>query len=821
MVSKRRYTAGSARMFLIATAATALTASALLLAGPSGLGGPPPAAAATTAWTQFGDGPAHSGTNAAESLIAPGTVGSLKPAFQATLPGTSDGAPVVLPDVATAHGTVTLLFLTTKDGWIVALDGKTGAVVWSHQNGPGGCRINNGSQPCYTTSSPAIDPSGASVYSYGLDGKVHKYAAGTGAETIGGGWPELATAKPYDEKSSPALTIATVGGTSYLYVANGGYPGDRGDYQGHVTTIDLATGAQNVFNTLCSDKTAHLVPGADCANVQSAVWARPSVDYDARTNRIYFSTGNGRFDGAHNWGDSVLALKPDGTGTGGGPVDSYTPSNQSQLDAADLDLGSTSPAIVPAPAGSSVSDLGVQGGKDANLRLLNLSDLSGQGAPGHTGGELQVLPVPQGGGVFTQPATWVGPGGTPWVFVADGNGISGLQVVTGAGGAPALHAVWKTAAGGTSPIIANGVGFYLTNSGAKAFDPTTGRILWSDTSGTVGLHWQSPVVVNGYLYYSDGSGHLRAFDLPASAQAVTRIAGDDRFATSAALSAATYTPGVAVAYVASGTDFPDALSGAPAAGRGGGPVLLVRPDGIPSQTASELGRLKPGRIVVLGGTAAVGSAVQTALQHYTSGTVTRIAGSDRSETSASVSRATAPASVAVAYIASGLTFPDALAGGALAAGGTHGPLLLVTAGAVPASVSAELTRLHPGRIVVIGGPDAVGDAVLQRLRSFTTGSVTRLAGSDRYATGAAISATFAPGVRVAYVAAGTTFPDALSAAAPAGKNGGPLLLVTPGSIPSSVASELTRLKPHAIILVGGTAIVSNDVEAKLSGYVVP
>ena len=121
---------------------------------------------------------------------------------------------------------------------------------------------------CYTTSSPAIDPGRAFVYSYGLDGRVHKFAVADGTETTTGGWPQVATLKGFDEKGSSPLVFATArSGTTYLYSANGGYPGDAGDYQGHVTAINLSTGAQKVFNTQCSDQTVHFVttPGTpDC-----------------------------------------------------------------------------------------------------------------------------------------------------------------------------------------------------------------------------------------------------------------------------------------------------------------------------------------------------------------------------------------------------------------------------------------------------------------------------------------------------------------------------------------------------------------------------
>jgi LmbE family N-acetylglucosaminyl deacetylase len=97
---------------------------------------------------------------------------------------------------------------------------------------------------------------------------------------------------------------------------------------------------------------------------------------------------------------------------------------------------------------------------------------------------------------------------------------------------------------------------------------------------------------------------------------ISRGAGADRYATSAAISAASFAPGVPVVYVASGEAFPDALSAAPVAGPGGGPVLLVTPSGIPASIRAELVRLKPSRIVVVGGPASITDAVYQELLSY-------------------------------------------------------------------------------------------------------------------------------------------------------------------------------------------------------------
>ena len=135
-------------------------------------------------------------------------------------------------------------------------------------------------------------------------------------------------------------------------------------------------------------------------------------------------------------------------------------------------------------------------------------------------------------------------------------------------------------------------------------------------------------------------------------------------------------------------------------------------------------------------------------------------------------------------------------------------------------IQAELTRLKPKSIVVLGGVNAVSGAVTTALQSDTAGTVTRLSGPDRFATSAAISAaSFAPGVPVVYIANGFNFPDALSAAPVAGKGGAPVLLVSADAIPAVIQAELTRLKPKSIVVLGGVNAVSDSVSQQLDSYI--
>ncbi|MGV9192992.1 cell wall-binding repeat-containing protein [Microbacterium sp. MC2] len=296
---------------------------------------------------------------------------------------------------------------------------------------------------------------------------------------------------------------------------------------------------------------------------------------------------------------------------------------------------------------------------------------------------------------------------------------------------------------------------------------------------------------------------------------VTRLAGADRYETSAAVSAVTFAQGAPVAFIASGELFPDALSGSAAAAAQAGPVLLTTPTALPGAITDELGRLQPQRIVVLGGEGAVSPQVHSALAAYTAGPVERLDGKDRYETSARVSAATFRPGAPVAFLASGELFPDALSGAALAAR-LGGPVLLTTARAVPATVTAELQRLKPRRLIVLGGTAAVSPAVADAAARAAGRAADRLGGIDRYATSAAIAQEFGTGVPTAFLASGATFPDALSGAAAAA--GAPVLLTPPTALSEATGAALWRLSPTKVVVLGGTGAISAGVETLVQDF---
>nr|WP_281496693.1 cell wall-binding repeat-containing protein [Ornithinimicrobium sp. F0845] len=305
-------------------------------------------------------------------------------------------------------------------------------------------------------------------------------------------------------------------------------------------------------------------------------------------------------------------------------------------------------------------------------------------------------------------------------------------------------------------------------------------------------------------------------DDPPPAGDVTRISGKDRWETAKKVSEQ-WAPGVSVVYLVNGQDYPDALAASARAGIYDAPVLLVKRDHIPSATQQALTRLQPGRLVVVGGTGAVSTAVEDQLKEFTTGTMERVGGANRYETAANLASYYASGQSRV-YLASGQDFPDALAVAALA-GKQHTPLLLTRGDRLNAAARTQLDRLNPGEIVVLGGTGSISNTVAQQAAAYaTSGSYRRLGGTDRYRTAAQVALEYPGSVSSTIVASGETFSDALVGAALAGRRGVPVVLVQRDRVPVGAITALTHLRPSAIDALGGTNSVTDATLADLADY---
>ncbi|MGM1028641.1 MAG: cell wall-binding repeat-containing protein [Actinomycetota bacterium] len=199
---------------------------------------------------------------------------------------------------------------------------------------------------------------------------------------------------------------------------------------------------------------------------------------------------------------------------------------------------------------------------------------------------------------------------------------------------------------------------------------------------------------------------------------------------------------------------------------------------------------------------------------------TRIAGADRFETSIEVSRNSPHGGVI--YLASGLSFPDALAAGPVAAAeGAH--LLLTRPDRVDASVVARMQELRPRLVIIVGSEATVQDAVRSQVAAaLPDADVDRVGGRDRVETSLLLLDRLEGLVELseAWVVSGHSFPDALVAASVAGATGGGIILDWHGGGAADARAwgerVATRVAGVPISIAGGTPSVSAADERLLA-----
>lgn len=186
--------------------------------------------------------------------------------------------------------------------------------------------------------------------------------------------------------------------------------------------------------------------------------------------------------------------------------------------------------------------------------------------------------------------------------------------------------------------------------------------------------------------------------------------GNDRYETSRAITTEAF-PSAPTVYLATGRGFADALSASSVAAAEGAPIVLIDGGASTLDTAMRalLTSLGTTEVVIAGGTGVVSAGIEADLGTMPGMTVKRVGGNGRYDTSLALvqHRAGLFAGVDTAFLASGESFPDALAGGA-AAGKLGSPLLLVQPRCAPAPTVQGVIDLGVDRAVILGGSSVVG-----------------------------------------------------------------------------------------------------------------
>lgn len=296
-----------------------------------------------------------------------------------------------------------------------------------------------------------------------------------------------------------------------------------------------------------------------------------------------------------------------------------------------------------------------------------------------------------------------------------------------------------------------------------------------------------------------------------------RLAGTSRTLTAVEISKEGWPNGASAVVLTRGDNFPDALSGSTLAAAFDSPILLTDSKVLSPETSTEIARLHPTTVYILGGPGAVSNDIETSLTaKYT---VKRLAGSSRYDTAASIASYLKDAgklTTTKAVIAYAQNFPDALAISSWAA---HNgvPILLSETNSIPDATSKELSNLGITDTIIAGGTGVISAKVESLLPH-----ATRYGGTNRYETAIKISDGLGLDTNSVFVATGANFPDALAGSVLAAKTGSAIVLVDK-TLDASVTSFLGKHVGNVknIFVLGGTGVVLpntvSDVTQRLGG----
>lgn len=287
-----------------------------------------------------------------------------------------------------------------------------------------------------------------------------------------------------------------------------------------------------------------------------------------------------------------------------------------------------------------------------------------------------------------------------------------------------------------------------------------------------------------------------------------RIYGNTRYETSYKLFNKGWSTADTV-ILASGVDYPDALTATPLAGKYNAPILLSRDTTLDAQPELKSTLINKGvkNVIIIGGQTAIPQVIQNQISSLGIN-VRRIGGSDRYETSALIAKEVGVnnGEIALAY---GLSFADGLSIASIAAM-KQMPILLTRDTILPNSTKNFINSNNINKTYVVGSTTVISNSVANQ-----TKSPERLGGANRYETNSLIFNRFKSDIKLdsVYIASGLAFPDALSASAIAAKDGNFVLLSNIRQVEGSVKNTLSSIRSglNNVYVLGSNVVISDNI----------
>ncbi|WP_371177118.1 cell wall-binding repeat-containing protein [Buchananella felis] len=311
-------------------------------------------------------------------------------------------------------------------------------------------------------------------------------------------------------------------------------------------------------------------------------------------------------------------------------------------------------------------------------------------------------------------------------------------------------------------------------------------------------------VVGGH---STQSAALRAA-LPQAA--FTHLTGSDRVETAVKVArAGKSTSGAAV--VVPALPAAEMLDAAYLAALTGAPLVHTSSSCLPTASAAFLRESNVGTRLLYGRVDQAGTAAATlpcgVMHDVAAG---RYKGDDATGTSIALSKAAYGSGVHTVVLVGRNGVPDGPAAAPLATR-LGGPVLVTGSKAMSAALLAELRRLAPSRILVLGSANSVSEHVLGQARQVAP--TQRVAGANRQGTADAVAALFGR-AQTAYVVGGNAMPDSIPASVAAARVDAPVLLA--GGNEGALVERLRKLGVRNVVVVGGTSHVSAALASRIA-----
>ncbi|MGR3208429.1 SpoIID/LytB domain-containing protein [Bacillus glycinifermentans] len=249
--------------------------------------------------------------------------------------------------------------------------------------------------------------------------------------------------------------------------------------------------------------------------------------------------------------------------------------------------------------------------------------------------------------------------------------------------------------------------------------------------------------------------------------------------------------------------FRDSLSVIPLAKKLDAPILLSQPDKLTSATESEIKKLNPDNILVIGGEKSISKSVESKLKKY--GATKRISGKNRYALSENIAKEMG--SYDKAIVVTGNVYQDALAIAPYAAKNGY-PIFLAGTDYLP-------NYKLPKKVIVVGGTSSVSSKVESQIKK-QADQITRIPGSTRYELSANIIKYLNLSTDKAVVVNGTKYADVLIGSSMAAKQNRQLLFVKKDEVPSNAKTVFKEKGTYAFNLIGSTNSLSSSLQNNLS-----